>query len=105
METKEPKYNKFIPLKGFSAINLFGTIYARSECKPLPERTINHENIHTAQAKDCGSWLMFYFVYLDYWIRFGYRNNPFEREAYDNDFKPRYLSQRGKFAWKKYLNS
>ena len=106
METKEPKYNKFIPLKGFSAINLFGRIYARSEYKPLPERTINHENIHTAQANDFKlRWFAFYAVYLWYWILRGYDKNPFERDAYDNDFKQRYLSQRERFAWKKYLNN
>ena len=99
-------YNKLIPFKGFSAINLFGTIYARIECKPLPERTIHHELIHSAQANDfLLKWFAFYAVYLWYWIRFGYNKNPFEREAYGFDFYPRYLSSREKFAWKKIIKN
>lgn len=35
-------YNKWIPFKGFCAINLFGVIFARKGCKVTP-RTINHE--------------------------------------------------------------
>lgn len=45
-------YNKLIPFKGFAAINLFGVLFARKECKPLSERTINHEAIHTAQMRE-----------------------------------------------------
>jgi len=106
METKEPIYNSLIPFKGFSAINLFGTIYARSEYKPLPERTIRHEMIHDAQAKEfIFGYFSFYALYLWYWIRFGYKMNPFEREAYGFDFYPRYLASREKFAWKRFLNS
>ena len=96
-------YNKFIPIKGFSATVIFGRIYARKEFKPLSERTVRHEEIHALQAKDCGGWIRFYLRYLIYWIRFGYRNNPFEIEAYGNDFKHDYLEKRQKFAWKKEL--
>ena len=99
-------YNNLIPFKGFSAINLFGTIYARIECKPLPERTVRHEMIHTAQANDfLLKWFAFYAVYLWYWIWFGYNKNPFEREAYGHDFYKRYTFVREKFAWKKYIKN
>jgi len=99
-------YNRFIPIKGFSAINLFGVIFARKEYNPLSKKTINHEKIHDAQAKEfVFGYFSFYAFYLRYWLKFGYKNNPFEREAYDNDFKPRYLFQRERFAWEKYLNN
>ena len=39
-------YNKVIPIRGYSAINLFGIIFAR---RRLSSFAINHENIHTAQ--------------------------------------------------------
>lgn len=45
-------YNNIIPFPGFAAINLFGVIFARKECRPLSETTINHEAIHTEQMKD-----------------------------------------------------
>jgi hypothetical protein len=96
-------YNRFLPPKGFSAMAFFGIILARRECKPLSERTINHEAIHAAQAKDCGGWVPFYLRYLFRWIRFGYRNCPFEREAYDNGDNLDYLSNRKRFEWEKYL--
>jgi len=40
-------YNNVIPVKGFSAMNLFGLIFARKAFKPLPKLVINHESIHT----------------------------------------------------------
>ena len=45
-------YNSLIPFKGFSAINLFGIVFARKEYKELSRRTLNHEAIHTAQMKE-----------------------------------------------------
>ena len=35
-------YNTLIPFPGFTAINLFGVIFARKECEPLGKRTLNH---------------------------------------------------------------
>jgi len=96
-------YNNVLPVKGFSAIALFGIIFARKKFEPLTPRTIRHEEIHVAQAKELGGWLLFYIAYLFLWIEHGYRNNPFEREAYDNEFKADYLENREIYAWKKYI--
>ena len=41
-------YNEFIPFKGFSAINLFGILFARKGVK-ISKKIINHELIHTAR--------------------------------------------------------
>ena len=60
-------YNKFIPFKGFCAINLFGIIFARKGCKVTP-RTINHEKIHTAQMRELG-YIGFYVLYFLEWLR------------------------------------
>lgn len=56
-------YNKWIPVKGFYAISLFGLFF------------------NTKKA---------------------YKSIPFEREAYDNERKPTYLSKRKKFTWLQY---
>lgn len=48
-------YNKYIPFKGFSAINCLGIwLFVRNEKKygywvspMLSEKTLNHENIHS----------------------------------------------------------
>jgi len=97
------KYNGFLPVKGFAAMAFFGVILARNEFEPLSERIVRHEEIHALQAKECGGWIHFYLWYAWFWIRCGYKNNPFEREAYDNDFKCDYPTMRKEFNWKKYL--
>ncbi|MDR2887693.1 MAG: hypothetical protein LBV26_06825 [Bacteroidales bacterium] len=96
-------YNNFLPLPGFYAMVFFGVILARKKYRPLPERTLNHEAIHAAQAAECGGWILFYLRYLWLWIQYGYGNNPFEREAYEYAGYGSYLLSRISFAWKKYI--
>lgn len=100
-------YNKWIPFKGFCAINLFGVIFARKGCKVTP-RTINHEKIHTAQMRELG-YIGFYVLYFLEWVyrlmvdtNRAYRAISFEVEAYEhhNDYK--YLESRKAYAmWRK----
>lgn len=40
-------YNNVIPFKGFKAINLFGIVFVKNECK-MNNIDINHEKIHSA---------------------------------------------------------
>jgi hypothetical protein len=87
-------YNNIIPFSGFKAIMLFGVIFARKSACPLDAVTVNHEAIHRVQSKDCGGWAPFYIRYLWLCVKYGYRNNPFEREAYDNDRNMDYLKSR-----------
>ena len=93
-------YNKFIPFKGFSAINLFGILFARKGVK-ISKKIINHELIHTAQMKEL-YYVLFYIIYIYYYAMYGYKDNPFEREAYAHDDDLNYLGNRKMFAWKIY---
>ena len=105
-------YNKRLPIKGYTAINLFGIIFARKEFKPISERTLNHELIHTAQMKE----LLYIFFYLWYGIEWlvrliqyrdskeAYLNISFEREAYKNQYDLSYLKYRKKYEFRKYLS-
>ena len=102
-------YNRFIPFKGFVAMNLFGILFARNEYRnKISDRTINHESIHTAQIKEMG-YIFFYIWYLVEWlIRLlinsdAYRNISFEREAFINDDNLNYLKTRKRFSWLKYI--
>ena len=98
-------YNTLIPFRGFTAINLFGFIFARKECKPLGKRTLNHEAIHTAQMKEL-LYVGFYLWYVIEWFvklfiygKKAYRNISFEREAYAYEGYEGYLSIRKRYNW------
>lgn len=104
-------YNKILPPKGFTAINLFGVIFARSEQAPIDYYIINHEAIHTAQIREL-LFAPFYIFYAIEWIiriiqyrnpKTAYYNISFEREAYHNHFNLEYLRQRKRFSFWKYL--
>jgi len=105
-------YNKWIPVKGYSAINIFGIIFARKECNSLKLETITHERIHTAQMLET----LFIPFYLIYGIHFlillikkrnwneAYRNICFEKEAYNYQWYDWYISDRRKhYNWIDYL--
>ncbi|MFT4168201.1 MAG: hypothetical protein QM653_03670 [Dysgonomonas sp.] len=105
-------YNKYLPIKGYVAINLFGLVFARKEFKLLSKVTENHERIHTAQMRE----LLFIFFYLWYGIEWivrliqyrdskeAYLNISFEREAYKNQSNMSYLKVRKHYQNLKYLS-
>lgn len=102
-------YNNILPVKGFTAINLFGVVFARKEYKPLIRRIQNHEAIHTVQMKEM-FYVFFYLWYLVEWLaklfRYGrnaYENISFEREAYTYQYDCSYLEKRKKYHWIKRL--
>ena len=98
---------KYIPLRGFSAINLLGILFVHPGVY-LSQELINHERIHTAQILEMGI-IGFYVWYVVEWmvrlLRRGnaYRKISFEREAYDNQRDLDYLQHRRHYAWRKYL--
>jgi hypothetical protein len=103
-------YNKYIPFKGFYAINLFGTYFVRKEYEgnSVPESTLNHEAIHTAQMKEMG-YIFFYIWYFIEWLvrlvinnKEAYRSISFEQEAYNNEDNYNYLDNRKYYSWFKH---
>jgi hypothetical protein len=102
-------YNKIIPFKGFSAINLFGVVFARIECKTLRAATLNHELIHTKQMKELG-YIPFYLWYVLEWLvklcffgQTAYFHISFEQEAYENMYYDLYLDYRKHYSFLKYI--
>ena len=102
-------YNNIIPFRGFTAINLFGVIFARKECEPLSKRTLNHKEIHTERMKE-PLYVGFYIWYVIEWLiklfiygKQAYRNISFEREANAGEDDETYLENSGYFEWVKYL--
>jgi hypothetical protein len=103
-------YSKWIPFKGFFAINLFGTYFIREEYKDVkvPKKTLNHEAIHTEQMKELG-YIFFYIWYFIEWLiqlclhgKHAYYWISFEKEAYYNDKNYKYLNKRKRYNWLKY---
>ena len=91
--------NKFIPFKGYKAINIFGVVFTRSDQK-LSDVTINHEKIHTAQMRET-LYVFFYPLYLLIWVfkGFSYDRHPMEDECEAHETDPGYLKRRKLFAW------
>lgn len=114
------KYSSIIPFHGFLCINLYGTLYIRKEYKDKWEsdwyatkrkQTINHELIHTAQAKDLCKviWIgytIFYLLYFLFWLveiirppyNYAYKDICFEKEAKQNQMNLDYLVTRKSFS-------
>lgn len=109
--------NKFIPFRGFKAVNLFGVLFVRGNAR-IDERTIRHESIHTEQMREM-LYVPFYVWYgIEWAVRYlawslekkpcdpndgPYDRMGFEREAYANDRDAGYLENRRPYAWLKYL--
>ena len=107
-------YNKIIPFKGFSAVNIFGILFAR-EGANISERTIRHEKIHTYQQKEM-LYLGFYLWYVLEWLirvlftkyafsHSAYRSISFEQEAYSNQEDVDYVSKRKRYCWFNYITN
>lgn len=103
-------YNKFLPVRNFAAINLFGIIFARQEYGKLEKWELNHEKIHSYQILELFG-IFYYPVYLIEWIirllqyknmLEAYKNISFEREAYQNHYNLDYLKGRRPFSFINY---
>lgn len=141
--------NKFIPFSGYKAMNILGIMFLRDPKhffkieslkneeilvqNIMSAKTLNHENIHSAQIIEImlvalfltfplyffTFWFIpliltlgsFYIVYgIEYMIKLcivgknkAYRALSFEREAYSNENNLSYLKSRKWFSWIKYI--
>jgi len=96
-------WNKIIPLKGYIALSFYPFIFIRKEYKKSSNLNVifNHEKIHFEQQKEL-YFIFFYIKYIYWWLKFGYKQNPFEKEAYSNEYNLNYIKQRDKYSYKKY---
>lgn len=105
-------YNKWLPPKRFTAINLLGYIFVRHGVT-LSERLVRHESIHSMQM--CEMFYLFFYLWygIEWLIRLvqyrnamtAYYNISFEREAYANENTENYLTTRKSWAWCRYLKA
>ena len=120
--------NKYLPLGDFKVMNILGFLFVREEVEVSPT-ILRHEAIHTRQqiellvlslilALPFASWwsipialVMPFILYILAWLvelvlpPYGtaYKDSPFEREAYANQYYPNYLDSRPWFAWVRYI--
>lgn len=84
---------KYFPFKGFLAMSWCGYLITKDKSKITPI-VKNHERIHLDQALQFKSWIHYYLTYLWYWLKcLSYRNNPFEVEAFMNQYNYNYKVQ------------
>ncbi|MFR9165941.1 MAG: hypothetical protein ACLVKO_06895 [Dysgonomonas sp.] len=103
-------YNKFLPTKNFTAVNLFGVIFAREECRDLKKFEVNHERIHTRQIIELAAVFYYPTYFMEWLFRLiqyrdrieAYRNISFEREAYANHNNFDYLKNRKPYSFVHY---
>ena len=79
--------------------------------KKLTKRIERHELTHGEQQKEL-LLILFYILYGVFWVigwvryrdvEMTYDMNPFEQEAYENDWDKEYLEKRKHYCWIKYL--
>ncbi len=76
------------------------------------EQIINHEKIHFRQQVEMLfvlQWLLYVLFYFINRLKGmnhdkAYRNNPFEKEAFANDWDLNYLKKRKFLSWLNYIN-
>ena len=97
-------------MKRFYAINLFGIIIT---CEKLSKESLNHELIHTAQAKEM-LYVPFYIWYIVEWSALvlkyrnwmkAYYNIRFEKEAYAHQNDLGYLNRRKHYCYLKCIEA
>lgn len=124
--------NKFIPFKGFGAMNILGLVFTRKKADEISITTKRHEQIHTMQQYEimlasalvslilCNIWASWWYLlvtialpialYVLVWLieltlppyDSAYKDSLFEREAFANELNRDYLVTRPLFAWAKY---
>lgn len=82
-------YNSSIPgIFGANGLTLYPYIFISVRSTDTRAPTIlSHEMVHIDQVKRYG-FFKFYMLYLVYYIRYGYKEHPFEKEAYEKQINP-----------------
>lgn len=100
----------WFPPKPYSGIMLVWWLIVKKNVT-LSQRFVNHEEIHSRQQKEMLVLPFFLWYGIEFLVRLvqyrdwimAYRNISFEREAYANERRIDYLSQRKAWAFVKYI--
>jgi len=103
-----PKILSYFAPISIWAISFGPFVWCRGLISPTTKR---HETIHYHQQIELlfiFHWILYLVFYLKGLItersgKKAYRHNPFELEAYDNEFDEEYLENRSLYAWRHYI--
>ena len=96
---RAPRFLKTVTFSEHTrGLSLFCFLIYRDELTP---ELINHEEIHWRQCLE-GLVIGFWIHYFYYLFTVGYRNIPYEKEAYENDHDLNYLKRRRFWQWLDY---
>jgi len=98
--------SKIAPIR-IGALSIFIFVFCRNEAT---ERLKVHETIHFQQQLEMlfvFQWILYGIFWLVGLIKYkngkeAYYKNPFEQEAYANEYDNNYLKNRKRFSWWKY---
>jgi hypothetical protein len=87
-------YNKFIPFKGYKAMNLFGIVFVRKGAK--------------FDTYDYYLWYAIEYLIIMFFAKWNkqserYHDVSFEEEAHNNDHDLEYIRTRKHYSWVKYV--
>lgn len=75
-------YNSWLVRKGYKAWVFFPFMFFRQPKEEVTDILFRHEMQHVYQVLQTG-WIKFYLKWLWYTWRRGYKQNPYELEAWD----------------------
>ena len=98
--------SKVAPIE-IGALSFFIFVFCRNK---ITKRLKTHETIHFQQQLEMlfvFQWLLYGLFWLIGLVKYkngkkAYYQNPFEQEAYDNEYDQNYLQKRKRFSWWKY---
>jgi hypothetical protein len=102
--SKIPVWLSILAPIDINAISFGPGVWSREE---MDETVRRHETIHFQQQLELlfiGQWALYLFYYLKGLIKYkdgpiAYRESPFEREAYRNQYDENYLKNRKRYSW------
>jgi hypothetical protein len=102
---------KYLIPKGYRGMAIFPFVFVKHTLDKENEVFLNHERIHLRQQLELLVILFFIWYFLEFLVRFiqyknfdlAYRNICFEREAYANEIRLRYLTKRPFWGFLKFI--
>jgi hypothetical protein len=103
--------SKYLIPKGYRGLTFFPFVFLKYQIDIEDNVLINHERIHLRQQIELLIFPFFIWYGIEFLVRFlicknkltAYKSISFEKEAYENEKKTTYLSERKLFSFLRFL--